>query len=395
MRSWNWSERVEAVERVLQQASRSAAVLASVRPRHRGAAPADSPSRKRLVQGAGGIAAAIRYLVEEAIRARVEGQRADLFALRVARANAALEGRNALNADDLRRAVELVILPRAALLAGTAGCGRHRPRRQAAQRLRRPADHPTRRPADQPEPPRHPDRGALPDDVHVLPRGGAAGSAGCWPWPPAAATAPRQGRRRRPGPLPGTGPLRQTLDSPRADPARRHRRHPAGRRPPPEGPPAGQALGLRIAAAGWHGPQLLLRDDDLRAKLLARKAGALMIFVVDASGSMALNRMQAAKGAVLQLLSQAYRSRDQIALIMFRGERAEVLLPPTRSITAASRRLERLPCGGGSPLAHGLALAVRLGQNARQSKDVGEVVIVLISDGKANVSLQPITGLCR
>ena len=133
---------------------------------------------------------------------------------------------------------------------------------------------------------------------------------------------------------------------------------------------------------------MYVTKDDLRNKRMSRRAGNLTVFLVDASGSMALHRMAAAKTAALRLVAESHTKRDSVALVSIAGDAASVLLPPTRSILAANRRLAELPCGGGTPLAHGLVVAARVAVNAAKTKGgAGDARVVLITDGGANIGL--------
>ncbi|MFD8628303.1 putative cobaltochelatase [Streptomyces hygroscopicus] len=137
-------------------------------------------------------------------------------------------------------------------------------------------------------------------------------------------------------------------------------------------------------ARGRRGPGLLVRRDDLREAVREGREGNLVLFVVDASGSMAARkRMSAIKGAVLSLLLDAYQRRDKVGLITFRGADAELALPPTSSVDAAAVRLERLPTGGRTPLAAGLLKARDVLRVERLRDPSRRPLLVVVTDGRA------------
>ena len=313
-----------------------------------------------------------RELIRMADALGVQGHRADLFALRVARASAALGLRDEVQREDLELAARLVLLPRAT---------RHPDTTQSAPPPDPSASDPT--PPSDARPPDssddiEPDSNAVPPEDQLelaeevldslavdLPdalsslsfarqRSGRSGSRG--------ATSGQRGRHV--SSVPGL-PRGQRLD----------------------------VIATLRAAARWQRVRtrrrqgIALTSDDFRIKKYRSKAGALFIFAVDASGSMALNRMRQAKGAVHALLEQAYINRDRVALLAFRGNEANLLLPPTGSVELLRRAVDQLPTGGGTPLAASLVASLDVAEQAKR-RGFGNIVLVLLTDGRANVGLK-------
>jgi len=346
----------------------------------------------------------------------VDGLRADLVTARAAIAHAAWEGRGEVTAVDVRAAARLA-LP-------------HRRRRQPfdapqldEEELDRALAGAGEDPGDDPGPGDDGPGGGEPRASHETTHGQDA------PAPRAEATDPGpDGQPRGPSaeapaqPRPGTAVARppaapgpvfrvKRLEVPgtgtgaagRRSRARTDSGHVTGSRRPPD-----RAARIHVpatfAAAAPHqvargrapGGGLLLRPDDLRAARHEGRESNLVLFVVDASGSMAARaRMGAVKGAVLSLLLDAYQRRDKVGMVTFRGGGAELALPPTFSVEAAAARLSALPTGGRTPLAAGLLRAGDLLRAERIRDPRRRPLLVLVTDGRATGGADPVASAHR
>ncbi|WP_326591682.1 putative cobaltochelatase [Streptomyces sp. NBC_01294] len=351
----------------------------------------------------------------------VDGMRADIVMARTATALAAWAGRSAVLKEDVRQAA-LLALP-------------HRRRRNPfdapgldEDRLDEildqfPDEEPEREPDPEPEPdpdpnpdPEGPDGdgdgdGDGPDGGGgVPPQGGGPQDANA-PAEPAETTeapsdapeAPQPSAQEAGGPeqaaVRAAEPFRtKMLSVPglgEGAAGRRSRARTAHGRTTGAQRPRGHLTKLHLAATvhaaaphqkarGRNGRGLVIRKDDLRQARREGREGNLVLFVVDASGSMAARqRMSAVKGAVLSLLLDAYQRRDKVGLITFRGATAELALPPTSSVDAAAARLEQLPTGGRTPLAAGLLKAHEVLRIERLRDPSRRPLLVVVTDGRA------------
>jgi magnesium chelatase subunit D len=313
---------------------------------------------------------AIAELAEVAFRLGIHSLRAPLHALAVARASAALSGETEVESADLITAVELVLAPRATQIPETEPPT--------------PDDPPEPEQPDDTDPPE--DSAEDQEDRIDLPPAEMMLEAAKAMLPPDLLARLQAGRAARNA---------QSASGSGAAKKGNRRGRPLPSRPGRLGGDARVDLVATLrAAAPWQPmrkaaagdpSRLHIRMSDIRVRQFEETSDRAIIFVVDASGSAALARLAEAKGAVELLLAEAYARRDHVALIAFRGEGSEVLLPPTRSLVQTKRRLSALPGGGGTPLAAGLKAAFELAGLA-QSKGMTPS-LALLTDGRANVDL--------
>ncbi|MCF8215744.1 MAG: magnesium chelatase ATPase subunit D [Chlorobium sp.] len=324
----------------------------------------------------------VQALIQTALSLGVEGNRSDIFTVRAALASAALAQRSDVEEDDMKLAIKIVLIPRATRMPEREA--EEMPPQEEPPPPEEPEAEDEEAPADTPDSDAESDEEQkdtpdmieelmmdaieteLPDNILNISlaskKKAKSGSRG-------EALNNRRGRfvRAQPGEMrSGKVALIPTLIS--AAPWQETRRRDK-------------------KMAGRPKTALIISKDDVKIKRFRDKSGTLFIFMVDASGSMALNRMRQAKGAVSSLLQNAYVHRDQVSLISFRGKQAQVLLPPSQSVDRAKRELDVLPTGGGTPLASALYLGWETAKQAR-TKGISQIMFVLITDGRGNIGLQ-------
>ena len=313
----------------------------------------------------------------------VDSARATLMTLSAARANAALNGDADVGTDvgahDLRAAAELVLAPRATRLPPapqTEASQEQLPEQEPEQEPPPPPEENEQPPESESDPSSEQNPQALEDQIleatkAAIPAGllsqllaggmqrrASSGKSGA---------AVKGGLRGRPAgsrrAMPAHGSRLHLMDTLRA---------------------AAPWQKIRKATAKNQQAKIQVRAEDFHVARIKQKTATTTLFVVDASGSSALNRLAEAKGAVELLLADCYVRRDQVALIAFRGKQAELLLPPTRSLVRAKRSLSGLPGGGGTPLATAIDTAASVAEGL-QRRGITPV-IVLLTDGRANVA---------
>jgi magnesium chelatase subunit D len=335
----------------------------------------------------------------------VDSPRAAWAAVRCARAAAALRGATVADADDAALAARLVLAPRAT----------RQPVVEAPQEDTAPPQEPPSPPPEQdpPAPPDPPDSPDAPDkpppseeeeppaEPELDPQNAQALEDRLIESAVAAIPAGLLARL-----VSGERVRGRSADAGRAGAAAAsavHGRPVGSRRGVPRGRVRLHLIDTLRAAAPWQrlrrahapagAPPILVRPEDFHLRRHEQKRTTTTIFALDASGSSALYRLAEAKGAIELLLAECYVRRDQVAVLAFRGTAAEVVLPPTRSLVRAKRGLAGLPGGGGTPLAAALDAAAAMAARVRRTG--GTPVVVLLTDGRANVGRDGLGGRAR